>query len=271
MTLHLEPTGERMIVDEYKSSKEDYVIYLMHVATYDYALPICAGKRVLDYGCGSGYGSARIAEVAASVDAVDVAEDAVAFAQAKFGRDNLSFRRIDPDAPLPFESARFDVVLSFQVFEHVADTARYLSEIRRVLVPGGTLMLVTPDRSTRLLPLQKPWNRWHLHEYGADELARALSRHFDEVEMLGMSGAPDVIGVEVRRCARIKWMTLPLTLPFVPDRLRVAGLNLVHRFRRRGTGAGAPQAFDFGSESIHIAKGAAPSVNLVAIARATLR
>lgn len=264
--MNLEPTGERMLTEHYRSSPEDYVIYLLHMATYRFAMRHTAGMRVLDYGCGSGYGSAQIAQNARSVIAVDVAEDAVGYAREAFPLDNLSFRAIDPSAPLPFADASFDVVLSFQVFEHVVDADRYLAEIRRVLAPGGKLLLVTPDRSTRLLPLQRPWNRWHVREYGREGLRAMLARHFADVEMLGMGGTPEVIGIEVRRCTKLKWAMLPFTLPILPDALRVALLNLVHRIRGPGARKGTPREFPFDVDDITITGDADPSVNLVALA-----
>jgi len=266
--MNLEPTGERMILEHYTSSPEDYVIYLMHIATYRFAEQFTRGKRVLDYGCGSGYGAAQIAQTARSVDAVDVAPDAIAYAQSEFKGENLRFAVVAPDKPLPFPDASFDTVLSFQVFEHVDDTAHYLSEIRRVLAPGGQLVLATPDRSTRLLPGQRPWNRWHLHEYSRAELASVLRRHFREVQVLGMTGQRELIDIELRRCNRIKWLSLPFTLPLLPDRLRVAALNAVHRVRGPGVGRkGAPQALPYTADDIEIADGVAPSLNLVAVAR----
>jgi SAM-dependent methyltransferase len=265
--MKLEPTGERMIVEHYKSSIEDYVIYLMHIATYRFAEQFVQNMRVLDYGCGSGYGSARMAELAASVDAVDVAADTIAYATSQFHRDNLRFRSIDPSSPLPFADGAFDTVLSFQVFEHVVDVDHYLGEIRRVLAPGGTLVLVTPDRSTRLLPLQRPWNRWHVKEYSAGSLTSTVQRTFSSVQMLRMSGDPDVIGVELRRCRKLKWMTLPLTLPFIPNPLRVKLLDVLHSLRGRPEATAAPREFDFDESAIQIAAELQPSLNLVAIAR----
>jgi len=265
--MKLEPTGERMIVEHYKSSIEDYVIYLMHIATYRFAEPFVQGKRVLDYGCGSGYGSARMAAIAASVEAVDVAEDAIQHARTQFRGENLHFRSIDPAVPLPFADASFDTVLSFQVFEHVTNVDHYLGEIRRVLAPGGTLVLVTPDRSTRLLPLQRPWNRWHVKEYSADSLAATMRRTFPDVQMQMMSGRRDVIDVELHRCNKIKWMTLPFTLPFYPDALRVRLLNMVHSLRGRPEATSAPREFDFDESVIQIGPGLRPSLNLVAVAR----
>jgi SAM-dependent methyltransferase len=264
--MNLEPTGERMIMEHYKSSPEDYVIYLLHIATYRFAEQFTMGKRVLDFGCGSGYGSAQIARTAAHVTAVDVAEDAVGYARAEFARDNLEFRTIDPDAPLPFDDAAFDTVLSFQVFEHVPDPGRYLSEIRRVLAPNGRMVLVTPDRSTRLLPLQRPWNRWHLHEYGKRELASTIARHFEHVDVLGMTAKPEMIDIELRRCNKVKWMTLPFTLPIMPDQWRVAALNAIHRIRGEGVRTGAPREFPYTVDDVRISADAAPSVNLVAVA-----
>lgn len=264
--MKLEPTGERMILEHYKSSPEDYVISLLHLATYRFAEQFTRGKRVLDFGCGSGYGSAQIAQTAVHVTAVDVAEDAVAYAHGEFSNANLEFMAIDPAARLPFDDACFDTVLSFQVFEHVLDTEHYLSQIRRVLAPHGRLVLVTPDRSTRLLPLQRPWNRWHVHEYGKRELAEVLSSHFESIEILGMTAKPEMIGIELRRCNKVKWMTLPVTLPLIPDRWRVAALNAIHRARGESARNGAPRDYPFTVDDVRIAADASPSVNLVAVA-----
>ncbi|MCJ2178128.1 class I SAM-dependent methyltransferase [Novosphingobium album (ex Hu et al. 2023)] len=260
----LEPTGERMVEEHYTGSLQDHVIHILHLATYRFAEAMTRGKRVLDFGCGSGYGSAMIAETADSVVAVDVAADAVAYARDRFIRENLSFDQIDPSSPLPFADASFDMVLSFQVFEHVTDTEHYLSEIRRILVPGGKLLLVTPDRDTRLLPLQRPWNRWHVKEYSKRGLQRELSRHFGTVSVMGMTGRDEMIELEVRRCARVKWMTLPVTLPVMPDNWRVAALNMIHRLR--GRTSGEPCACPFTIGDVTISADATPSVNLVAIA-----
>jgi SAM-dependent methyltransferase len=98
--MELEPSGERVIADQARSSPEAYAVYLMHEATYRFAQTYTRGLRVLDFGCGSGYGSAQIAETAAHVVGVDIVDDAVAYAREHFQRDNLAFRRIDPDAPL---------------------------------------------------------------------------------------------------------------------------------------------------------------------------
>lgn len=267
MTSELEPTGERLIEDHYRASLGGYVIYLMHGASYRLAEPYCRGMHVLDLGCGSGYGAARIAGVANSVSAVDVSDDAIAYAAAHYARANVSFRRIEPNAPLPFPDSSFDVVLSFQVIEHVQDDRRYLHEASRVLREEGTLILITPDRANRLFPWQKPWNRWHVREYSATKLRALVEADFDIQSELKMGAPPGVAEVELRRYRRLKWLTLPFTLPFLPDAVRRAGLDALHRLR--GTPATQPVSCDpdFGEDAIEFATQVPSSLNLVVIAK----
>jgi len=267
----LEMTGERVLEDDYQRSIGGYTIYAMHAASYAFAEPLCIGKRVLDLGCGSGYGTHRIAQHAAETYGVDVASDAIAFARARYVKSNLHFARIDAGARLPFDEGSFDVVLSFQVIEHVKDDAAYLREARRVMKAGGTLVLITPDRRHRLLPGQKPWNRWHLREYGLDELADLAARQFNVVRRLRMGAAWPIAKVEIERYVRTKWLTLPMTLPFVPEPLRIAGLNALHRLMGAGAGARKPLAesiggYDFGEQDFVIGEDPPNSLNLVIVA-----
>ncbi len=265
--MNLEPTGERMILEHYSSSVEHYVIYIIHIATYNFAEQFAKAKRVLDYGCGSGYGAARISAVADHVYAVDVAEDAIAYARQHYERVNLKFHCVAPDSQLPFPDQSFDTVLSFQVFEHIPKTDHYLSEIRRVLAPGGCLLLVTPNRSTRLFPFQRPWNRWHVREYNEKTLSVALNKFFSSVQIQHLSGRKDMIDVELRRCSKLKWATLPFTLPFIPDFLRVGLLNLIHEVRGRPKVQQSNQKFGFSELDITITADARRSLDLVAVAR----
>jgi SAM-dependent methyltransferase len=102
-----------------------------------------AGDRVLDLGCGDGRFTAELARLGAAPTGVDIAQSAIDRARA--AHRDLDFRLTPIDGPLPFDDVSFDVVWTSEVIEHVADTARWLSEVRRVLVPRGRLLLTTPS------------------------------------------------------------------------------------------------------------------------------
>lgn len=265
MEPRLESTGERMVEEHYRGSLGGYVIYLMHIASYRLAESYCRGKRVLDLGCGSGYGTARIAKVASHVQGVDVSEEAVAYARQRYPAANLAFDRIHADSALPFGDKTFDVVLSFQVIEHVSDDARYLAEAARVLADGGRLVLITPDRLHRLLPAQRPWNRWHLREYGMSDLQHLVSGSFNIEHALRMGAREEVAAIELRRYRLLKWLTLPLTFPGAPEAWRRAGLNMLQRFNPPRRASAEPFDPPFGEGAIQISSEVACSLNLVIV------
>jgi SAM-dependent methyltransferase len=119
---------------------QDYCLHLMHMRAYEEAARRSKGLHVLDLGCNNGYGTNLIGAAAASVIGCDVSESALADARRRFPA--IDFRRID-GISLPIADSQFDLVASFQVIEHIADTGPYLAEISRVLRPGGTALLTT--------------------------------------------------------------------------------------------------------------------------------
>lgn len=149
------------------------------------------GQLILDLGCGDGAFSELMVEHAAvTLTAADVAEAALVRARARprLG-DRASFIVVPFDGPLPLPDNAFDLVWAGEVIEHVADTARWLSEVRRVLRPGGELVLSTPNH-TRLglawggiAPFSPPLGD-HLHLYNRAGLAGLLQEFgFDPVEV----------------------------------------------------------------------------------------
>ncbi len=272
-------TTERIDPAYYLSTRSDAFLYACHLASYDFVLDLARDRRVLDFGCGTGYGTARLADAAASIIGVDVSPEVIDVARDRFDLPGLDFRTIRPveAEPLPFADGAFDVVLSFQVYEHLVDPSAYLAEAVRVLAADGTLVCITPDRDSRLLPRQRPWNRFHVREYSQSELRADLEPHFGSVEVAGMSADAGLLQLELRRYRRVKWLAAPVTFPGVPEAVRTRGLRALQRLdRRRGavaveSASGRMDDFGVGPEDVDVFTTRRPSLHVVAVARAPRR
>jgi ubiquinone/menaquinone biosynthesis C-methylase UbiE len=148
---------------------------------------VAAGDRVLDLGCGDGGFTAALSESGTHPTGADIAEGALARARER--HPGADYVRIDPHGRWPFPDAGFDAVWAGEVVEHVADTERWVNEVRRVLRPGGQLILTTPSIGPLRRLLRPPDPRGqHLRFY----TRRALR------DMLADMGFADV-HVRVRR------------------------------------------------------------------------
>jgi SAM-dependent methyltransferase len=152
------------------------------------------GLRVLDLGCGEGVFAAAAAGAGAVAVGADVAQAALDRARRRYPERQLV--RVPFDGPLPFGDGAFDLVWGSEVIEHVADTGRWLSEVRRVLAPRGLLLLTTPSHGrlrvavTGLEALAPPLGD-HLHLYTKGGLTRTLREFgFGEVEVSAREGPP---------------------------------------------------------------------------------
>jgi SAM-dependent methyltransferase len=150
-----------------------------HRARYWAAAALAAGRRVLDAGCGTGYGTETLAAAGArSVSAIDVAQEAVDVTRRRLG-DRFAAEVVRADLhELPFPDGAFDLVVCFEVIEHVEDQDGAIAELRRVLAPDGVLALSSPNRL--VYPAGNPH---HLHEYTPDELDGALRAQFAHVAL----------------------------------------------------------------------------------------
>ncbi|MEM6740181.1 MAG: bifunctional 2-polyprenyl-6-hydroxyphenol methylase/3-demethylubiquinol 3-O-methyltransferase UbiG [Pseudomonadota bacterium] len=107
-------------------------------------------KAVLDLGCAGGFMAEALHDRGAQVTGIDPAADAIAAARTHAEETGRSIRyEVGVGEALPFGDASFDAVVCVDVLEHVADLARVLAEVRRVLRPGGWFLFDTINR-TRL-------------------------------------------------------------------------------------------------------------------------
>ena len=104
---------------------------------------VAAGDRLLDLGCGDGRFAAALSALAGTVVAADVS--GVALERAALAAPGAQIAELRDGEPLPFAGSAFDVVWAGETLEHVADVTGLLGEARRVLRPGGTLLVTTPN------------------------------------------------------------------------------------------------------------------------------
>ncbi len=148
-----------------------------HEGRYRWAAGAVGGKEVLDAGCGVGYGAEILAEAGASrIVGVDIAGEAIESAILRV--DPIGEFVVGDLEQLPFTPCSFDVVVCFEVIEHVHRREVVLDELRRVLRPEGVLIVSSPNREVYL-----PGNPHHIHEYTPAELHAALTQRFRHVAL----------------------------------------------------------------------------------------
>ncbi len=170
-------TGERVIPGQVEDD-----LWAEHLARYAFASRLAAGKRVLDLGCGTGYGTAELAKHATEAVGVDIAVEAIDYATAHYPA--ARFVTV-PATELPFAEAAFDLVTSFELIEHLSDYRPLLAQAKRVLHPAGLFVVSTPNKLyyAEARGASGP-NPFHEHEFEYAEFAAALRAFFPYVKLV---------------------------------------------------------------------------------------
>lgn len=177
---HLPLTGERTV----PGLAEENYWFRRHEVVYQRLADRCVGRDVLEAGCGEGYGADLIADVARRVIGLDYDPTAVAHVRARYPRVEMHHGNL---AELPLDDGAVDVVVNFQVIEHLWDQAQFIAECFRVLRPSGVLMMSTPNRITFSPGRDTPINPFHTRELNAAELNELLvDAGFAVESMLGV-------------------------------------------------------------------------------------
>lgn len=152
-----------------------------HLHRYAIAMELAKGKKVLDIACGEGYGSNLMATVAENVTGMDIDKATIEKAKQKYKKDNIIF--LDADAEnIPVTSHTYDMVVSFETLEHVKNLSQMIRECKRVLRPGGLLIISTPDKNN-YSDKTGYLNPFHTKELYLNELESVLKERFNVVKI----------------------------------------------------------------------------------------
>ncbi len=185
-------TGERTV----PGLAEENYWFRRHEVAYLRCADICAGQEVLEAGCGEGYGADLIASVARRVIAVDYDAATVAHVRSRYPRVDVLAANL---AAVPMPDASVDVVVNFQVIEHLWDQPQFITECLRLLRPGGRLLMSTPNRITFTPGSDTPVNPFHTRELNAAELRELLADGGFAVEgMYGVFHGPALAEMDAR-------------------------------------------------------------------------
>jgi SAM-dependent methyltransferase len=209
---HVDDAPERIDVpDRLPRTKEE----CEHLARYEWAASQVHGE-VLDVACGTGYGSRLLAH-SARVSGVDRDEQSVQTARSRVSGAFL----VAEVPPIPFPGDAFDFVTSFETVEHISDDLGFVREITRVLRPGGTLLMSSPNMDISA-PDGVPRNRWHAREYTLSSLTTLLAEAgLQPCQAYGQSFPP-----KIRRGHRLMWRLHGLSWD-QPSGLRAAARALL--------------------------------------------
>ncbi len=216
-----------------ESLSSDNPIHQRLLKAYYLSLPYISGD-VLEVGCGEGRGVELVMPLAKSYTGIDKIAEVVDSLKRKFPAGDFRQMHIPPFKGLADNS--YDVVISFQVIEHIEKDLEYLKEIFRVLKPGGKALLTTPN-----IKMSLSRNPWHIREYTADQLNTQVKNVFNKVTMLGISGNEKVMAYYEENKASVnrlmKWDILNLQYHLPAFMLKIP-YELLNRLNRDKLKAG---------------------------------
>ena len=172
-------------LDEYEPRLK--FIAKQHIQRYAYARRFVMGKRILDIACGTGYGCPVLLNSGAkSYTGIDVSTRAIDLAHKRFGQfDRVHFQAADAQKEDLFQPNSVDVAISFETIEHIKKYDQFLSSLHHALVPGGTLVISSPNRAVSnpsgSLRSKPNWEH-HEQEWLLDEFKILLASHGFEVQ-----------------------------------------------------------------------------------------
>lgn len=186
-------TAERV---SHKDLSDNYV-FQRSLLAYVEAAKLVSG-RVLEIGTGSGYGIDAVSPNVTEFITIDKFEDVSVLEHIKT-LPNIKFMQMDVPPLTGLADNSFDFVITFQVIEHIQDDNKFVSEIHRVLKPGGKFIVTTPN-----IKMSITRNPWHIREYTIAELDQLLKKSFSAVQKRGVAGNEKIMEYYRKNIDRLK-------------------------------------------------------------------
>ena len=177
--------------------------------------------RILEVGCGIGSLTAELSRKGYDITGTDISGEAIKYGLEKY--DDIKLM-VQPAEDLDFEDAAFDAVLSFDLFEHITAIDKHISEVRRVLRPGGYYLFQTPNKYSNIIyetlrTKSMQWRRYHPSLHSPGQLRRRMARHGFETRFVKMNPINEftekklqALGVFGRILCRVNFRRMPLVL-----------------------------------------------------------
>jgi ubiquinone/menaquinone biosynthesis C-methylase UbiE len=148
-----------------------------------------SSDKILEIGCGIGTVVFELSEKGHNIVGIDISGEAIEYGRNKYGNVRLDTQAAET---LPYEDESFEVVLSFDLFEHIAEIDKHISEVRRVLGPGGYYLFQTPNRYSNIIyetlwTKSLQWRSYHPSLHSPGQLRRRMSRHGFETRFVKMN------------------------------------------------------------------------------------
>lgn len=183
----LEFTGERVIPGEVEPD-----LWNEHVSRYHFASRFAPGRTVADLGCGTGYGSAILAQQAVQVHGFDLSPEAISWAADRYRLANLVFAPADC-CSVPLGDSSVGLAVAFELIEHLAHPAGLLREVRRILAGEGIFCVSTPNAAYYAASRGATGpNPFHTREFHLAEFRALLAEFFPHVAILAQNHAPAI-------------------------------------------------------------------------------
>lgn len=158
------------------------------LARYRFASRRCKGKNVLDIGTGLGLGANYIAHSGAKhVLGIDYNKQTIDLISKTNTDRKVSFKHLDA-SDIKKIKKKFDVVIAFEILEHLSldKIEKFIKSVSSILMPGGLLLLTTPNGLKTEIIFGKPYNPYHIKEYTGGELLNLLKPYFFKVTIRGL-------------------------------------------------------------------------------------